>query len=304
MNSYIKSQSDEDFTKARNKALFNEIQHFLSSEETKLLSFSEIKKWLKPKNEVYEGMQEIPISHIVGSEGRFNDFDNHFFPRSVHLKNRWRSIDEARLTDVVLPPIKLYEIGGLYFVRDGNHRVSVAKSQGVLYIDAEVISLKSEIKLRPGMSQQQIIRKIIDYEKRVFYNQTGFGDITDDWNLDFTWTGQYDVIYNHIEVHKYYMGEKEQEITLIEAIQSWYDNVYMPVVHVVKKYRIMKNFKNHTVGDMYTWLLKYWTDLQSNYGVDVSLDFAAQDFKNIHKKNILQKLIDKIIKKSLKNKKK
>ena len=299
MSHAIKTQSDEDFSKARNKAFFNEIQHFLSPTETRLLSFTDIKKWLKPKNEVYMGMQEIPVSHIVGSEGRFNDFDNHFFPRNSHLKNRWCSIDQARLTDVILPPIKLYEIGGLYFVRDGNHRVSVAKSQGVMDIDAEVISLKSEIKLRPGMSQQQILNKIIDFEKRVFYNETGFGDITDDWNLDFTWAGQYDVIYNHIEVHKYYMGEK-QEITMIEAIQSWYDNVYMPVVHVLRKEKIMKNFKKHTVSDMYTWLLKYWVELQSDYGEDISLDLAAQDFKNIHKKNILQKIIDKIIKKNLK----
>ena len=303
MSISVHLQSEEDFSKARNKALFNEIQHFLSPEETKLLSFSEIKKWLKPKNEVYEGMQEVPISHIVGSEGRFNDFDNHFFPRNLHLKSRWRRVDEARLTDVILPPIKLYEIGGLYFVRDGNHRVSVAKSQGAIDIDAEVISLKSEIRLWPGMSQQQIIRKIIDYEKRIFYNETGFGDITDDWNLDFTWTGQYDVIYNHIEVHKYYMGEKK-DITMIEAIQSWYDNVYMPVVHVVQEYKIMRNFRKHTVGDMYSWLLKYWTELQSDYGEDISLAFAAKDFKNIHKKSLLQKIIDKITKKSMKNKKK
>ncbi len=299
MNYGVKVQSDDDFSKARNKAFFNEIQHFLNPAEIKLLSFTDIKNWLKPKNEVYMGMQEVPVSHIVGSEGRFNDFDNHFFPRNVHLKSRWCSIDQARLTDVVLPPIKLYEIGGLYFVRDGNHRVSVAKSQGVVDIDAEVISLKSEIKLRPGMTQQQILKKITEYEKRVFYNETGFGDITDDWNLDFTWSGQYDVIYNHIEVHKYYMGER-QDVTMIEAIQSWYDNVYMPVVYVLEKEKIMKKFKKHTVSDMYTWLLKYWAELQSTYGEDVTLDFAAQDFKNLHKKSLLKKIINKIIKKNLK----
>ena len=53
----------------------------------------------------------------------------------------------AHYQDIVLPPISLYEVGGLYFVRDGNHRVSVAKAQGIDFIDADVVSLQSEIKL-------------------------------------------------------------------------------------------------------------------------------------------------------------
>ena len=161
MDQTLIQQSENDFLKARNKALFNELQHFLNPEESKLLSFSEVKDLLKPKGEVYMGMQVVPVSLIVGSEGRYHDFDNHFFPKSMHLKNRWESIDRAHLTDVILPPIILYEIGGLYFVRDGNHRVSVAKAQGVENIDAEVISLKSEIKLKPGWSEKRILKQVI-----------------------------------------------------------------------------------------------------------------------------------------------
>ena len=76
----LSSQTDEDFLKARNKALFNEVQHFLKPDEASLISFSDIKKILKPSNEVYKGMQVIPVNLIVGSEGRYRDFDNHFFP--------------------------------------------------------------------------------------------------------------------------------------------------------------------------------------------------------------------------------
>ena len=94
-----------------------------------MLSFNDVKKILKPQNEVYAGMQIVPINKIVGSEGRYQDFDNHFLPRTNLLKSRWARVDEAHLNDIVLPPIQLYEIGGLYFVRDGNHRVSVAKMQ-------------------------------------------------------------------------------------------------------------------------------------------------------------------------------
>lgn len=274
-------QAEEDFAKARNKSLINDIQHFLHPAETQLLSFTDVKQWLKPKNEVYMGMQEIPVDHIVGSEGRYNDFDNHFFPRNAHLKNRWKRIDQARISDIILPPIKLYEISGLYFVRDGNHRVSVARTQGVQDIDAEVISLQSEIKLRPGMNKKQILKKVLEYEKRVFYAETAFGDITDCWDLDFSSPGQYDVIYNHIQIHKYYMNQdKSEEISIVYAIMSWYTKVYMPVINVLKKQYIMKKFRKRTLSDMYVWLIKYWHELKMQFGNNISLDTAAAKFTN------------------------
>ncbi len=296
MNHSVVTQTEEDFSRARNKALFNEIQHFLNPTETQLLSFTDIKSWLKPKNEVYIGMQEVLVDYIAGSEGRYHDFDNHFFPKNLHLKSRWKSIDAARLTDVILPPIKLYEIGGLYFVRDGNHRVSVARTQGLMYIDAEVTSLQSEIKLRPGMSKKQILKRVIEYEKRMFYAETAFGDITDYWDLDFSSPGQYDVVYNHIQVHKNYKS-KTQNIDKVEAVLSWYEEVYIPIITILKKESIMTKFKKRTTGDMYVWLLKYWQELQTKFGDDVSLDAAALDFKNMHKKNVITEIISKIFKK-------
>ncbi|MBO7638245.1 MAG: transcriptional regulator, partial [Treponema sp.] len=69
----ISSQTDEDFHKAHNKALFNEIQHILNPEEATLISFTDIKKMIRTKNEVYKGMQIVPINLIVGSEGRYKD---------------------------------------------------------------------------------------------------------------------------------------------------------------------------------------------------------------------------------------
>ena len=280
MNYTLKTQTEEDFTKAHNKALFNEVQHFINQEESHLLYFNDIKTLLKPKNEVYLGMKAVTVDSIVGSEGRYQDFDNHFFPKSMHLKSRWEKIDEAHLTDVILPPISLYEIGGIYFVRDGNHRVSVARSKGVECIDAEVVSLKSEIKLKPGMTKSQILKAVIEYEKRVFYMETSFGDITDFWKLDFSAVGQYDVIYNHILTHKYFINENQtEEISMHDAILSWYDNVYLPVISVIKKHHILRKFKNRTPSDLYVWLIKYWDELKNKFGNEIQLDDVAQGFK-------------------------
>ena len=288
----LSSQTDEDFLKARNKALFNEVQHFLKPDEASLISFTDIKKILKPSNEVYKGMQVIPVNLIVGSEGRYRDFDNHFFPKSIHLKERWEHIDMAHYQDVNLPPITLYELGGLYFVRDGNHRVSVAKARGIENIDAEVVSLQSEIKLNVGDTKEKMIKQVINYEKRVFYSETNFGDITDYWRLDFSTTGQYDVIYNHILIHKYYINQNQtEEISIIDAITSWFNTVYLPVINVIEHQHIMKRFPHRTVSDMYVWIIKYWDNLKKKFGQDFSLDKAASDFTEKYGKSFRKSVV-------------
>lgn len=299
--SLISSQTDEDFNKAHNKALFNELQHMLNPDEATLISFTDIKTMLRPENEVYKGMQVVPIKLIVGSEGRYKDFDNHFFPKSHFLKARWESIDSAVLQNITLPPINLYEAGGLYFVRDGNHRVSVAKMKGQEYIDAEVVSLQSEIKLKPSTSKKNILKQVLNYEKRVFYTETNFGDITDYWLLDFTTPGQYDVIYNHIMTHRYYinMGITET-IPFEEAALSWFNNVYTPVIHALETNHIKKLFKKRTLSDMYIYLIKYWDELKQKFGNDFTLDAAVKDFKKQHSKsNFISKIFNIFAKRKL-----
>ena len=272
-------QAQEDFSKARNKAWINEMQHVMHPDKKRLLSFNDVKKILKPKNEVYIGLKTVPIKKIVGSEGRYNDFDNHFLPRSIGVKQRWVTVDQSHLSEIVLPPIQLYELGGLYFVRDGNHRVSVAKTQGVEFIDAEVISLQSEVQLPPDVRLDTLLAAVIRYEKRVFYNETHFGDLTDYWDLDFTEAGRYDVIYNHILVHKYYMNEQQQtEIDFSDALLSWFQTVYLPVIDVIDKYNLLSDFKDRTKSDIYVWIVKHWDRLKQKNGNDFSLDDAARDF--------------------------
>ncbi|MGI0530574.1 transcriptional regulator [Treponema socranskii] len=272
-------QTDEDFNKAHSKALFNEIQHFLNPEEASLISFAEIKSILKPKDEIYVGLKTIPIDKIVGSEGRYKDFDNRFFPKSGFLRERWKHVDAAQYESIVLPPIKAYELGGLYFVRDGNHRVSVAKARGIEFIDAEIVSLQSEIKLKPAYTLKSMIKEIISYEKRVFYTETNFGDITDFWSLDFTSTGQYDIIYNHILTHKAYVEKKQSsDMTMTDAIMSWFEDVYLPIIKAIDDRRVMRYFRQHTKSDLYVWIMRYWEELRKKFGEDVQLDEAVQSF--------------------------
>ena len=87
----------------------------------------------------YLGMREIAIDTICGSEERAEDFDDSFRPLAGHNRDRWLSVAEARLRGVHMPPVQLIELGGRYYVRDGHHRISVAKALGESFVDAEVV---------------------------------------------------------------------------------------------------------------------------------------------------------------------
>jgi hypothetical protein len=273
-----KIQAETDFTRARNKALLSEIHHFINTDQNRLLSFNDVKEILKPRNQVYRGMQVVPIDLIVGSEGRYRDFTKFFLPKANHLKSRWERVDVAALKDIILPPIQLYEIGGVYFVRDGNHRVSVARMQGIEHIDADVTSLSSEITIIPGMTTDQLKEAVIDLEKKIFYEKTDFEKLTGCRDLTFTMPGRYDVIYNHILVHKYFLNQGiKEEIPFSDALVSWYKKVYQPIIQIIQDEWLTLNFPGRSPGDLYVWIVKHWDFLKKKYGV-YSLSDAARDF--------------------------
>ena len=85
-------------------------------------------------------LASIPLDQIVGSESRSEDFDNHFNPLKAHLSQRWAGIAMARRNGVALPPVELVRDGDEYFVRDGHHRISVAKMLGQLEIEAVIVN--------------------------------------------------------------------------------------------------------------------------------------------------------------------
>lgn len=297
------AETESDFSRARNKAFINELQHFLNPDETKMISFNQVKKFLKPQNETYIGMRTIPISKIVGSEGRYKDFDNQFLPKNSFMKERWEHVDEAVIKEIVLPPISVYELGGLYFVRDGNHRVSVAKSKGVEFIDADIVSLQTEIRLYPVRTLAGMIKQIVAWEKKNFYFETNFGDITDCWVLDFSTPGQYDIIYQHILTHKYFINQgKPEEISMEDAITSWYKTVYMPVIRTIEKHRIKKYVKGTTESDLYVWIITFWDELKHKLGDEIPLDSLVSDLKDEYKRSSLGKLKNMIKRHLLKRK--
>jgi hypothetical protein len=107
-----------------------------------LLPFEGVRKALGASGGVRVGRMAVPTERIVGSVGRHRDFDRAFLPAEAALEERWKRVDRAFHLGKELPPVALHKVGGAYFVEDGNHRVSVARFQGVRWIDADVVKLR------------------------------------------------------------------------------------------------------------------------------------------------------------------
>lgn len=148
----VQEQVDKDF----HRALLNASLHHWTcrlrgvSTQEQLLSFEEAKGALVQWTQAYRGMRTVEVEKITGSVGRWRDFDGSFLPRKVSMCERWGLIDCAYHRGVELPAVSLYKVGDSYFVRDGNHRVSVARYHGVAAIDAEVVELKGRLRTDAG----------------------------------------------------------------------------------------------------------------------------------------------------------
>jgi hypothetical protein len=136
----LEEQVDKDFSRARRRALLRRIGALLQSDSASgvLLDFDDVRMSSGAIGRIYRGMRTVPVAQIVGSVGRRSEFDRDFMPARASMEERWKRIDRAFHRGEELPPVSLYKVGGVYFVLDGHHRVSVASYHGVEWIDAYV----------------------------------------------------------------------------------------------------------------------------------------------------------------------
>jgi hypothetical protein len=135
------------------------------------------------------------------------------------------------------------------------------------------------------MTIEALTEALISYEKKIFYEKTQFGELTGCEDLNFTTPGRYDVIYNHILVHKYFLNQhKAEEIPFSTALVSWYNKVYSPVINIIKEQWLLLHFPGRSPSDLYVWIVKHWDFLKKKYGV-YSLAEAAKDFSQKYGKS-------------------
>jgi hypothetical protein len=107
-----------------------------------LLQLDEVVRSDAIEGSAYAGTQTVDIEQIRGTESRADDFDKEFNPIKGSIRERWQAIARAFLIGEELPPVDLIQVGDIYFVRDGHHRVSVARSMGQRYIEAEITMMR------------------------------------------------------------------------------------------------------------------------------------------------------------------
>jgi hypothetical protein len=134
----VEAQAEVDFDRARRRAFVGRLAARLRRECSRLLAFAEVGEGHSAHNRRRLGLRDVEVSKIVGSVGRPEDFDRGFMPTKANLAERWKRVDRAFHRGLDLPAVRLYKMGDSYFVEDGNHRVSVARYQGVETIEADV----------------------------------------------------------------------------------------------------------------------------------------------------------------------
>lgn len=140
-NNTLNNLAFNDFEKAQTRAFWRKWMARLTGKSSELLSLEELMRCRAITGQRSLGMMTVAINQIIGSVGRAQDFDRDFMPRSDRTLERWMKIDRAWRAGEHLPPIELYKISDVYFVVDGNHRVSVAHVQGQEFIDAQVTEI-------------------------------------------------------------------------------------------------------------------------------------------------------------------
>jgi hypothetical protein len=271
-----RSDSAMDFENVYTRGFFRRILSLMTgrSDKTRLLSFDEVRKAIRCHDESYGGMQTVPVDAIVGSLGRYNDFDREFLPLRRQSKERWRSIDEAYYQDVVLPPVQLYKVGDVYFVKDGNHRVSVAKERGIAYVDAEVIETRCRVPIPTHIKVEDLEEA---GEHALFLEWSQIDELRPEQDLDVTIPGGYHDLEEHINIHRHYLSQERKEaVPLWDAVAGWYDNVYMPIVREIRNEKILAHFPKRTETDLYLWIMEHLHELRKRYGDEIDAGEADE----------------------------
>lgn len=272
------TQDAADFRAAREKAFLRSVLSFLIGKKRKLMAWDEVADKLRLRGMVSRGVQPVPVDHVVGSVGRYRDFDDAFLPASNDLSERWRRINRAFYEEVSLPPAKLYKVGDVYFALDGNHRISVAKERGIKFIDAEVMEAITRVPVTESDIDADKLELLGEYAE--FLERTCLDKLRPDQSIRFSIGGGYDRLIDHIATHRYYMGlELKRDISEDEAVIDWYDQVYLPIIEAVRAQNVLDAFPGRTDADLYLWVIDHQHYLkESGIDPDMTPEEATTDY--------------------------
>lgn len=271
------ARSKEIWNQARRQAFWQRFSSALglSKQPTTLLSFDEVQQKLRLLQSAYRGLEQVPLDQIVGSVGRYHDFTRTFLPLVESDSARWQRVAELQM-ETGLPPIELYKVGDAYFVKDGNHRVSVARQLGMRTIEAYVWEYQTPT---GGVSAQvNVDELIVKAEYRAFLDRTRLKQSHPEADIVLTEPGMYPALELEIQLYRENLERIDGESrSYREAAVAWYDMVYTLAVDVIRESGALELFPGRTEADLYVWVARHRRELSERYGTSVSIrDAVAQ----------------------------
>lgn len=272
MESY--ASAINDFNRARWKGTIELLLARLTGRSADLLSYEQVRQAVQGTNQSEKGLQDVPVKAIVGSLGRYKDFTQSFMPIHESDAHRWAGVRLAAEHGQGLPPIELYKIGEAYFVKDGNHRVSIAKDFNLPTMQAWVTEIQTRVPFTADMDADDLI---LAGQQAEFLNKTKLDELRPESNVRVTEPGKYPILLDHIQTHQYYMGiDQDREIEWREAVTHWYDEVYLNVIQMIRQRGILDAFPDRTETDFYVWLADHRQELEQEIGWDLPTEAAVE----------------------------
>lgn len=279
-----------DFQRLRWRADLEHLLARLRGQSDDLLPFEEVRQRVNARMAGERQLREIPLAAIVGSVGRYHDFNRSFLPRRDEDWQRWSRVMAAVDSMHGWPPIEVYQIGEAYFVIDGNHRVSVARQLGMDHIQAYVTPLVSRAPIDPSMTLEEIV---IAGEYAAFLEATRLDELRPGCDLRVTVAGQYEQLRHQIEHTQQRLATADQTPSLPEAAALWYDHIYRPIADLIHERGLLRDFPNRTETDLYLWLCNHRNELSKHLGWDISLAQAIDDVAETPSR--AEQLIERVI---------
>jgi hypothetical protein len=229
------ADAKDDFSRARRSNALARLASRLRGEPgdvNVILPFEEVVAALGRTGERDLGLQVIPLESIVGTVDRTTEFDRQFRPTSTRVRGRWERIADAKRRGESMPPISVYRIGEVHFVRDGHHRVSVARAQGQKDIEAHV----TEVLTRVGASRDIRLADLpVKRHERLFHERVPLPpQARERIRLSEPW--DYGVLAEGVEAWGFRdMQARDEFIDRPDVARAWFEREYEPVIEMLRE---------------------------------------------------------------------
>lgn len=271
------AEAHSKFDHAKRQAVVEGMVALVRGKPSDLLPFDDVQRKLGLHITRERGLQQVSLDQIVGSAGKYHDFTRSFWPRNEKLRERWKWIYVAAHDFRGLPPVELYQVGEVYFVKDGNHRISVARALGSKTIEAYVTEYISPALLTVATVDAGLDALALQIERERFLGRTRLPELRLGAQIELSQPGGYDTLLEHIAVPAYVLSQQTgQPVAWEEAVTLWYDDVYTPVVRAIRQQELQRRYPGRSDADLYLWLMEHRDAL--DLAEEQALAAAARQF--------------------------